>query len=79
MKAISLFAGIGGFELALQQAGFEVIWANEIDKYACQTYRANFPNCELVEGDIEKIPAEKIPSHDILVGGFPCQPFSLAQ
>lgn len=78
IKIVSLFAGIGGFELGLKDLG-EVIWANEWDKYACQTYRANFPNIKLVEGDIREIKAENIPAHDLLCAGFPCQTFSIAQ
>lgn len=71
-----MFAGIGGIDLAFQQAGFDIIWANEIDKYACRTYRLNFGNDSIVEGDIQKIKAEDIPNFDVLVAGFPCQAFS---
>jgi len=78
LKVVSLFAGIGGFDLAFEQVGFEVIWANEIDKFACQTYRANFPNHTLIERDIKEIDVKEIPPHDILTAGFPCQPFSHA-
>lgn len=79
IKVVSLFTGIGGIDLSFKQVGFKVIWANDVDKYACQTFRANFPNINLIEGDIREIKAEEIPSHDILVGGFPCQTFSIAQ
>lgn len=78
-KMVSLFAGIGGFDLAFEQEGFDIAWANEIDKFACQTYRENFPSHELIEGDIRKIDVKDIPPHDVLTAGFPCQPFSLAQ
>ena len=73
-RTISLFAGIGGFDLGFEYAGFDVIWANDFDKYACETYKANVGS-QIVCGDIR---AEKanIPEHDILIGGFPCQPFS---
>ena len=73
----SLFAGIGGIDLAFQQAGFEIVWANEIDKDACKTYRYNFPNTVLTECDIRKISADDIPDFDILTAGFPCQSFSI--
>lgn len=76
-KVCSLFAGIGGIDLAFEQAGFEVAWANEIDKDACSTYRHNFPNTVLVEDDIRNINAENIPDFDVLTAGFPCQPFSV--
>lgn len=77
-KVASLFSGIGGIDLGFQQAGFEIVWANEIDSAACKTYRHNFGNDYLVEGDIKKINSKDIPNFDILVAGFPCQPFSLA-
>lgn len=76
-KVCSLFAGIGGIDLAFEQAGFEVAWANEIDKDACSTYRHNFPNTVLVEDDIRNINAENILDFDVLTAGFPCQPFSV--
>lgn len=80
MKAIELFAGVGGFRLGLERAGIEVIWANEFDKYAAQTYNKNFSKKgHLVdERSITDIPTSEIPEHDILVGGFPCQAFSIA-
>lgn len=76
-KVCSLFAGIGGIDLAFEQAGFEVAWANEIDRDACKTYRHNFPNTILVEDDIRNINAENIPNFDVLTAGFPCQSFSV--
>ena len=57
---------------------YTVVWSNEWDKYAAAIYRKNFGDKELVEGDIHKIKTDDIPDHDMLVGGFPCQPFSLA-
>ena len=74
----SLFAGIGGIDIGFQQAGFNVVWANEYDSAACRTYRKNFGDSNLVEGDIREIPASSIPNFDVLTAGFPCQPFSIA-
>lgn len=73
-KLVSLFAGIGGIDLGFEFAGFDCIWANDFDKFACQTYRANV-GTQIVEGDIRLV-KDQIPDHDVLVGGFPCQPFS---
>lgn len=73
---IDLFAGIGGSRLAFENAGGKCVFSSEWDKYAKQTYSANFG--EEPEGDITKIKTSDIPDHDILVGGFPCQPFSIA-
>lgn len=78
MNVVSLFSGIGGIDLGFQQAGFQLVWANEIDSAACKTYRTNFPNSFLFEGDIRKTDASSIPDCDVLVAGFPCQPFSTA-
>ena len=77
MRVCSLFCGIGGIDLAFTQAGHEIVWANDIDKYACMTYRHNFPDTVLVEGDIRAIDKQDIPDFDILAAGFPCQPFSV--
>lgn len=78
LKVCSLFSGIGGIDLGFKQAGFEIVWANEIDASVCKTYVHNLGNEHLVQGDIKKIKSEEIPDFDILVAGFPCQPFSLA-
>lgn len=74
---VSLFSGIGGIDLAFEQAGFEVIWANEKDAHACVTYRNNFSEAPLVEADIASIDAHTIPHCNVLVAGFPCQSFSI--
>lgn len=73
---IDLFAGIGGFRLAFQNAGGKCVFTSEWDKYAKQTYEANFG--EVPYGDIRQITKSEIPDHDVLCAGFPCQPFSLA-
>lgn len=77
-KVASLFAGIGGICYGFQQAGAKIVWANEIDRDACKTYRKNFGDQYLVEGDIKEIDPESIPDFDILNAGFPCQAFSVA-
>ena len=73
---IDLFAGIGGMRLAYENVGGRCVYSNEWNKYSQQTYYANFG--EQPEGDITKVDAKTIPDHDILVAGFPCQPFSIA-
>ena len=77
-KACSLFSGIGGIDLGFKQGGFDIVWANEFDSAACRTYRKNFGASNIVEGDIRKINTADIPDFDVLVAGFPCQPFSVA-
>lgn len=73
---IDLFAGIGGFRLAMQANGGKCLFSSEWDPYAKKTYEANFG--EVPFGDIKKIDEKQIPEHDVLCAGFPCQPFSLA-
>lgn len=77
-KYIELFAGIGGFRSAFDGLGGECVFASEIDKYASQAYRALYNGASELHGDITKINAHDIPDHDVLVGGFPCQAFSVA-
>ena len=77
IKAVELFAGIGGFRVACDDFGINTLWANEIDPIACTVYRKNFGNNELCEADVKKV-LNEIPNHDLLTGGFPCQPFSSA-
>jgi len=74
---IDLFAGIGGFRRGFETAGGRCVFTSEWDKYAQTTYKANFGD-EGVHGDITKIKETDIPDHDILLAGFPCQPFSIA-
>ena len=76
MRFIDLFAGIGGMRLAFENVGCECVFSSEIDKHARDTYLENFG--ERPEGDIRGIDSDSIPSHDILLAGFPCQPFSIA-
>lgn len=73
---IDLFCGIGGFHLALSSFGAKCVFASDIDKEACKVYEANFGIKPY--GDITKIAEDKIPKHDILCAGFPCQPFSIS-
>lgn len=77
MNIISLFSGAGGLDLGLQQAGNKIIWANDIDSDAVATYRKNIGE-HIIEGDIKNINIASIPNADVVVGGFPCQGFSMA-
>lgn len=76
LKFIDLFAGIGGFRIALEKHGAKCIFSSEWDKEAQKTYFVNFG--EIPHGDITKIDEKDIPKHDILCGGFPCQAFSIS-
>lgn len=77
-RFIDLFAGIGGMRKAFEGAGGRCVFTSEWNKYARMTYQANFDCDHDVAGDITKIEASEIPQHDVLVAGFPCQPFSIA-
>jgi len=71
---IELFAGIGGFRVALSRLGGRCVFASEVNRFCVQNYKLNFG--DQPAGDICQIPTDQIPNHDLLVGGFPCQPFS---
>jgi len=75
---IDLFAGIGGIRLGFQKHGGQCVFTSEWDKFSQQTYKENFGEDHPIIGDIVPYPAEEIPDHDILLAGFPCQPFSIA-
>ena len=76
LRFIDLFCGIGGFRIAFERAGARCVFSSDWDKFSRQTYAANFG--ETPHGDIHSVAAADIPKFDILCGGFPCQPFSLA-
>ncbi len=75
--AVSLFCGAGGLDIGFEQAGFKTIWANDFDKDACKTHQ-NWSKAKVVCGDIAKVDVTEIPDSDIILGGFPCQGFSLS-
>ncbi len=75
--AISLFAGAGGLDMGFERAGFRTIWANDFEADACKTHE-NWSTANVVCGDVAKIDASDIPDADIMLGGFPCQGFSLS-
>lgn len=78
-RFIDLFAGIGGLRLGFESIGGQCVFTCEWDRYCQETYRANFPYDEHpIAGDIRKVNEKEIPPHDVLVAGFPCQPFSIA-
>ena len=78
-KFIDLFAGIGGIRRGFDAAGGKCVFTSEWDSYAQKTYRANYPtDGHEIRGDITEIDASEVPDHDVLLAGFPCQPFSIA-
>ena len=76
MKTVSLFSGCGGMDLGFIWAGYKIIWANDIDHDACATYKLNIGN-HIVEADISEVDLLSIPDCDVILGGFPCQDFSM--
>jgi len=78
-RFIDLFAGIGGIRMAFEAQGGRCVFTSEWNPYAQKTYLANFPeSADTLEGDITKLDEHDIPNHDVLLAGFPCQPFSIA-
>jgi len=75
---IDLFAGIGGIRMAFEGLGGHCVFTSEWDSYAQKTYADNYPGGHQINGDITKVDAADIPDHDVLLAGFPCQPFSIA-
>jgi len=78
METIDLFAGVGGMRLGFEKSGFTTVFANDFDKTCKDTYDLNFPDPKLTLKDIWKLDISKIPKFDVLLGGFPCQAFSIA-
>lgn len=83
LRAVELFAGVGGFHRALERAGIEIIWANQWEpgrrtQHAFECYVRRFPHTQASNSDIATVESKEIPSHDLLVGGFPCQDYSVA-
>lgn len=79
-RIISLFTGCGGLDLGFHSMGYQTVWANDINEWACKTFQHNFPEAKVVCGNIEDINPYtdlSIPDCDIILGGFPCQDFSM--
>ena len=76
MKTISLFCGAGGLDLGFKNVGFDIVWANDSDKFAVESYKKNVGE-HVVLGDITEIDLNSIPLTEVIIGGFPCQPFSI--
>lgn len=77
LTCASFFSGVGGIDIAFEEHGFKTIYANEIDSLACKTFESNF-NLKVDNRDVNFVKANEIPNFDIMLGGFPCQAFSLA-
>jgi DNA (cytosine-5)-methyltransferase 1 len=77
MRIVSLFSGAGGLDLGLRRARHEIVWANDIFLDAAATYKSNIGD-HIDTRDICTVPSEEIPECDVVVGGFPCQGFSVA-
>lgn len=75
LTAVDLFAGIGGFRLGFEEAGYKIVYSNDINKYSCQTYQTNFGEIDM--RDIRDVGSKELPEFDVLLAGFPCQPFSM--
>ncbi len=78
VRYVELFAGIGGLGEGFKREGAMCVFANEFDRYAAKTYQANNLNVTIDVGDVRELEANSVPSHDVLLAGFPCQPFSIA-
>ncbi len=76
LRFIDLFCGIGGFRIGFEKQGAKCVFSSDYDKFSQQSYEANYG--EKPHGDINSVAVADIPAHDILCGGFPCQPFSIA-
>ncbi len=77
-RTIDLFAGVGGVRIGFERAGFKTVFANDFEPKCKETYDLNFKNTPLTVEDLQKIKVEDLPEFDFLLGGFPCQPFSIA-
>lgn len=77
LTCASFFAGVGGIDLGFEEQGFRTIYANEFDEKARETFALNFPHVQLDHRDIREVSASEVPTVDIIVGGFPCQAFSI--
>ena len=75
----SFFAGVGGIDLGLEQTGkFKTVYANEFDQFAAETFELNFSSVKVDQRDVYNVETKDVPKSDMIIGGFPCQPFSLA-